>query len=61
MPGVVCFHEFGGPEGLKIEDVASMQPSKDEVALAGQPIGLNRPDSMFMHGHCLEQKERRRP
>jgi NADPH:quinone reductase-like Zn-dependent oxidoreductase len=61
MPRVVHFHGSGGPEVLKIEDVTSMPPSKNEVALTGQPIGLNRPESMFMHGHYLEQTERRRP
>jgi hypothetical protein len=32
MSKIVRFPELGGPEVLKIEDVASMQPSKDEVA-----------------------------
>jgi len=54
MSKIVRFHELGGPEVLKIEDVASMQPSKDEVALTVQAVGLNRAESMFMHGYYLE-------
>src|SRR5215472_11876186 len=54
MPKIVRFHELGGPEVLKIEDLPSIQPSKDEVALTVQAIGLNRAESMFMHGYYLE-------
>src|SRR5499427_6584859 len=54
MAKIVRFHELGGPEVLKIEDVASRQPSKGEVSLSVQAIGLNRAESMFMHGYYLE-------
>jgi len=54
MAKIVRFHELGGPEVLKIEDVPSKQPSKDEVTLSVQTIGLNRAESMFMHGYYLE-------
>src|SRR5215813_10198576 len=54
MSKIVRFHQLGGPEVLKIEDVAPMQPSKDEVALSVQAVGLNRAESMFMHGYYLE-------
>src|SRR5262250_3096277 len=54
MAKIVRFHELGGPEVLKIEDVASKQPSNGEVALSVQAIGLNRAESMFMHGYYLE-------
>src|SRR5215467_7633729 len=54
MSKIVRFHELGGPEVLKIEDLPSMQPSKDEVALTVQAIGLNRAESMFMHGYYVE-------
>ena len=30
------------------------EPSKDEVTLSVQTIGLNRAESMFMHGYYLE-------
>src|SRR5215813_9189999 len=54
MSKIVRFHELGGPEVLKIEDLPSMQPSKGEVALTVQAIGLNRAESMFMHGYYVE-------
>jgi len=54
MAKIVRFHHVGGPEVLKIEDVPSRQPSKGEVSLSVQAIGLNRADSMFMHGYYLE-------
>ena len=54
MAKIVRFHELGGPEVLKIEDVPSKQPSKDEVTLSVRAIGLNRAESMFMHGYYVE-------
>jgi len=54
MAKIVRFHELGGPEVLKIEDVPSKEPAKDEVALSVQAIGLNRAESMFMHGYYVE-------
>jgi NADPH:quinone reductase-like Zn-dependent oxidoreductase len=36
------------------EEVPSTQPSKDEVALSVHAIGLNRAESIFMHGYYLE-------
>lgn len=54
MTKIVRFHEIGGPEVLKIEDVPSRQPSKGEACLSVQAIGLNRAEFMFMHGYYLE-------
>jgi NADPH:quinone reductase-like Zn-dependent oxidoreductase len=54
MAKIVRFHELGGPEVLKIEDMPSKEPAKDEVALSVQAIGLNRAESMFMHGYYVE-------
>jgi len=54
MSKIVRFHKLGGPEVLKIEDVPSREPAKGEVSLSVQAIGLNRAESMFMHGHYLE-------
>src|SRR5262249_52255694 len=54
MARIVRFYELGGPEVLKIEDVPSRQPSKGEVTLRVDAIGLNRAESMFMHGYYLE-------
>src|SRR5215510_2159743 len=54
MPRIVQFHRLGGPEVLAIEDVPSSEPSSGEVTLQVQAIGLNRAESMFMHGYYLE-------
>src|SRR5215467_7800067 len=54
MPRIVQFHRLGGPEVLQIEDVPSREPSGGEATLRVQAIGLNRAESMFMHGHYLE-------
>jgi NADPH:quinone reductase-like Zn-dependent oxidoreductase len=54
MARIVRFHQLGGPEVLKIEEVASPVPEKGEVKLAVQAIGLNRAEFMFMHGYYLE-------
>jgi NADPH:quinone reductase-like Zn-dependent oxidoreductase len=55
MPKVVRFHEVGGPEVLKFEEVPVPQPGKGEVRLKVQAIGLNRAESMFYHGQYLYQ------
>ncbi len=55
MPDVVRFHEVGGPEVLKIEEVAVPLPDKGEVRLKVEAIGLNRAESMFYHGQYLYQ------
>ena len=55
MPTVIRFHELGGPEVLKFEEVPKPQPGPREVRLKVQAVGLNRAESMFYHGHYLEQ------
>lgn len=55
MAKIVRFYELGGPEVLRIEEQASKQPGKGEVRLKVQAVGLNRAESMFFHGHYLEQ------
>ncbi len=55
MPKVVRFHETGGPEVLRLEEVPTPQPGKGEVRLKVQAIGLNRAESMFYHGQYIYQ------
>ncbi len=55
MPKVVRFHEVGGPEVLKFEDVPSPQPGKGEVRLKVQALGMNRAESMYYRGQYLYQ------
>jgi NADPH:quinone reductase-like Zn-dependent oxidoreductase len=57
MARIVRFHQLGGPETLKIEEVSPQQPGKGEVRLRVQAVGLNRAESMFYHGQYLEQPQ----
>ena len=57
MPKAVRFYEFGGPEVLKVEEVALPEPGKDEVRLKVAAVGLNRAESMYFHGHYMEQPQ----
>jgi NADPH:quinone reductase-like Zn-dependent oxidoreductase len=54
MPKIVRFHQLGGPENLKFEELPSQQPGEGEVRLRVQALGLNRAESMFYHGQYLE-------
>ena len=55
MPKIVRFHQLGGPENLKLEDLPQQQPGKGEVRLKVRAVGLNRAESMFYHGQYLEE------
>jgi NADPH:quinone reductase-like Zn-dependent oxidoreductase len=55
MPKIVRFHEYGGPEVLKIEEAPLQQPGNGEVRLRVQAIGLNRAESMFFHNQYVEE------
>lgn len=57
MARVVRFHEIGGPENLRIEDLPTQQPGKGEVRLRVQAVGLNRAESMFYHDRYLERPQ----
>jgi NADPH:quinone reductase-like Zn-dependent oxidoreductase len=54
MPKIVRFHKVGGPEVLRIEEETPKQPGKGEVRLKVQAVGLNRAESMFIHGQYVE-------
>lgn len=54
MPKIVRFHSLGGPENLKLEEVALREPGEGEVKLRVQAVGLNRAESGFMHGQYFE-------
>jgi NADPH:quinone reductase-like Zn-dependent oxidoreductase len=55
MAKTVRFHQIGGPENLKIEDVPIRAPGNGEVKLRVKAVGLNRAESMYYHGRYLEQ------
>jgi len=54
---VVRFHQLGGPEVLKIEDLPLESPKAGEVRIRVQAIGLNRAEVMFRTGNYLERPE----
>ena len=55
MARVVRFHETGGPEVLKIEEIDVPPPGKGEVQIGVKALGLNRAESMFRRGQYVEQ------
>ncbi|MFJ9614454.1 zinc-dependent alcohol dehydrogenase family protein [Streptomyces noursei] len=54
MARTVRFHEVGGPEVLRLEDVKVGEPGPDEVAIRVEAIGLNRAEVMFRSGQYIE-------
>ncbi len=58
MPKIVRFHETGGAEVLKLEDLPLAEPGEGEVRLKVEAIGLNRADVMFRQGQYLQNPER---
>ena len=54
MPKIVRFHETGGADVLKIEDLPLTEPGEGEVRLKVEAIGLNRAEVMFRQGQYLE-------
>ncbi|MBK3579796.1 zinc-dependent alcohol dehydrogenase family protein [Streptomyces sp. MBT65] len=46
----VLFHEIGGPEVLRIEDLAVPDPAPGQVALRVEALGLNRAEALFRAG-----------
>jgi len=57
MPKTIRFHETGGAEVLKIEEVPLTEPGEGEVRLKVEAIGLNRAEIMFRQGRYLETPE----
>ncbi|MES5817173.1 zinc-dependent alcohol dehydrogenase family protein [Streptomyces sp. RG80] len=46
----VLFHEIGGPDVLRIEDVTVPAPGPGQVAVRVEALGLNRAESLFRSG-----------
>jgi NADPH:quinone reductase len=57
MPKIVRFHQIGGPEVLKLEELPAPQPQKGEARIKVDAIGLNRAEVMFRSGQYLEQPQ----
>ena len=54
MARIVRFHQTGGPEVLRIEEVPLAPPGEGEVRIAVKAIGLNRAECLFRQGMYLE-------
>lgn len=57
MPKVVRFHEIGGPENLKIEDLPAREPGPGEAKLHVEAVGLNRAEALYIRGQYIEKPE----
>lgn len=53
MTRVVRFHELGGPEVLRIEDVDIPAPGPGEVRIRIKALGLNRAEAMIRSGNYI--------
>jgi NADPH:quinone reductase-like Zn-dependent oxidoreductase len=54
MARTVRFHEHGGPEVLRLEDVPVGEPAPGELLVRIDAIGLNRAEALFRAGHYIE-------
>jgi NADPH:quinone reductase-like Zn-dependent oxidoreductase len=50
---IVRFHECGGPEVLKLEEIPIPEPGEGEVRLRVEAIGLNRAEIVFRQGKYM--------
>ena len=50
MARIVRFHETGGPEVLRLDEVPEVDPGPGEVRLRVEAIGLNRAEVMLREG-----------
>jgi NADPH:quinone reductase-like Zn-dependent oxidoreductase len=55
MSRIVRFHEIGGPEVLKIENVNVPAPKSGEVQIRAKALGLNRAEVMFRTGQYVTE------
>ncbi|HEY1724251.1 MAG TPA: zinc-dependent alcohol dehydrogenase family protein [Steroidobacteraceae bacterium] len=53
MTQVVRFHEIGGPEVLRIEDLPVGQPGPGDIRIRVEAFGLNRAEAMYRAGLYL--------
>ncbi|MFC5826483.1 zinc-dependent alcohol dehydrogenase family protein [Nonomuraea insulae] len=58
MVRTVRFHEHGGPEVLRLEDVAIGEPGSGEVLIRVDAIGINRAEALFRGGNYIEPVRR---
>ncbi|MCC8969909.1 zinc-dependent alcohol dehydrogenase family protein [Bradyrhizobium brasilense] len=54
MARVVRFHQHGGPEVLRIEEIAVAPPAPGEVQIRVKALGLNRAEASLRRGSYIE-------
>ncbi|MFM0209625.1 zinc-dependent alcohol dehydrogenase family protein [Paraburkholderia sediminicola] len=54
MTRVIRFHQHGGPEVLRIEDVAVPAPPQGEIQIRVKALGLNRAEALLRAGTYIE-------
>lgn len=54
MARTVRFHEIGGPEVMRLEDLETGEPGPGEVRIRVDAIGINRAEMMFRSGQYIE-------
>ncbi|MCP1757480.1 zinc-dependent alcohol dehydrogenase family protein [Bradyrhizobium elkanii] len=54
MARVVRFHQHGGPEVLRIEEIAIAPPARGEVQIRVKALGLNRAEASLRRGSYIE-------
>ncbi|WP_315832254.1 zinc-dependent alcohol dehydrogenase family protein [Bradyrhizobium prioriisuperbiae] len=54
MARVVRFHEFGGPEVLRFENVDVRGPGRGEIRIRVKALGLNRAEALLRSGAYIE-------
>lgn len=55
MVRVVRFHEHGGPEVLRIEEVDVPRPGRGEIQIRVRALGLNRAEALMRSGAYIEK------
>jgi len=57
MARLVRFHQLGGPEMLRIEDIFVARPRPGEVRIRVHALGLNRAEAQFRGGTYIEEPD----
>ncbi|MFI6588602.1 zinc-dependent alcohol dehydrogenase family protein [Embleya sp. NPDC050493] len=58
MVRTVRFHELGGPDVLRVEDVELGAPGPGELAIRVDAIGINRAEALFRSGNYIQDVEK---
>ncbi|HUR07300.1 MAG TPA: zinc-dependent alcohol dehydrogenase family protein [Nonomuraea sp.] len=58
MARTVRFHEIGGPEVMRLDDLETGEPGPGEVRIRVDAIGINRAEALFRRDHYIEPVRR---